>query len=163
MKTNYIKTGLVAAAAMAAAAMTTGAQAGGDHSLTSWSEAAGKSVDKVMTYPRLALRKNEQGVTSFRVTVDRQGNVIDSDNLERANSALINSASRNVLKQADFPALPSDFEGEELTFALQLNYAIAGSSFEERALKREGRVTGREVAAARGPVTASIRILDAAD
>lgn len=162
MKMGFLTKGAVAAAALAATSFGFAAQAGEGSSLKSWAKEAGVSVDDVMRYPAVAMRRGEQGTATFRVTIDRDGNVVESDTLSGPRSASIKSAARRVVKRADFPALPASYDGEELTFSLQLTYAIAGSAFEQRALEREGRVTGSEVASRRGPVTASIRILNTA-
>ncbi|WP_417463482.1 energy transducer TonB [Kordiimonas sp.] len=160
MNKNFAK-GLMVAASLGAMTFGAAAQAGESDGLKAWSKAAGASVDAEMKYPAMAVRQNAEGFASFRVTIDRSGNVVDTDNVVTAKSGLINAAARRVVKNAEFPALPSDYLGEKLSFALHLNYAIAASGDEERALKRDARVTGREIARARGPVSASIEILDA--
>lgn len=163
MKKGYFTKGMIAAAALAATSFGFAAQAGEASSLKAWAKQAGVSVDDVMHYPAIAMRKGEQGTTTLRVTVDREGQVTNADTLASPRSVSIRSAARNVVKRADFPALPAGYEGEELTFALQLTYAIAGSAYEQRMLERDARVTGREVASKRGPVMASIRVLGQAD
>lgn len=160
MKMGYFAKGVIAAAAFAATSFGFAAYAGEASSLKVWAKQAGVSVDDVMRYPAIAMRKGEQGRATLRVTIDREGTVTNADTLASPRSASIRSAARNVVKRADFPALPEGYDGEELTFALQLTYAIAGSASEQRMLERDARVTGREVASKRGPVTASIRILD---
>lgn len=156
MTIRFMKKTAIAAAVSAATMFSGAAQAGHDSGLNAWAESAGSSVDKVMTYPVFAARKGDQGYASFRVTVNRAGDVVASDLLQRTDSPLLNSAARRVVERADFPALPADYDGKELTFSLQLNYALAGSAMEQRNLMREGRVTGREIAGNRGPLTASI-------
>ncbi|WP_286828477.1 MULTISPECIES: TonB family protein [Kordiimonas] len=156
MTTSFLKKSAFGAAALSVMLLGGAAQAGHNGGLDAWAESAGSSIDKVMKYPAFAARKGDQGYASFRVTVNRAGDVIASDLLQRTDSALLNSAAMRVVAKADFPALPAEFDGEKLTFSLQLNYALAGSAMEQRNLMREGRVTGSEVASNRGPVTASI-------
>lgn len=156
MTIRFMKNSAIAAAALSVTMLTGAAQAGHDGGLDAWAEKAGSSVNKAMRYPAFAARKGEQGYASFHVTVNRAGDVVASDLKQRANSPLLTSAAKRVVANTDFPALPADFEGEKLTFALQLNYAIAGSAMEQRNLMREGRVTGREVASNNGPLSASI-------
>lgn len=141
--------------------------AGEDNTLHSWQKKASQSIDTVMYYPAMALRRNKEGFASFRVTIDRSGDVVESEQLERPRNGLINGAAKNVLRKAEFPALPTDYDGETLTFALNLNYAIASSALQARSLKRnlerEGRVTGREIVSRSGPLTASIELLEGGD
>lgn len=160
MNTNFAK-GLLVAASLGAMTFGASAQAGESDGLKAWSKAAGASVDAKMKYPAMAVRQNAEGFATFNVTIDREGNVVGTDNVVAAKNGLINAAARRVVKNADFPALPADYRGEQLSFALHLNYAIAASGDEERALTRDARVTSRDIARARGPVSASIQILDA--
>jgi outer membrane biosynthesis protein TonB len=160
MKYGFIKSATVAAA-LGSFALAMPANAGQDAELHAWAKSAGVAVDKVMVYPTMALRRGEEGMTRIRVTVDRDGNIVASEKMLKADSWHINAAANRVLNKADFPALPAAYRGEELSFALQLNYAIADSAQEAAALEREASVTGREIASGRGPVTASIQILDA--
>jgi TonB family protein len=164
MKTNYLKKTAFAAAAFAAAGTSFAAQAGDGQSLQTWAKEAGVSVDGAMKYPSIAARKGEQGVTTYRVTIDREGNLLASDRLESARSASINAASARAVRRVNFPALPEGYDDEKLTFSLRLTYAIAGSAFEKRALERDGRVTSRELANSGDRLTASISFLqDQAD
>ncbi len=160
MKHGFIKSATVAAT-LGAFALAAPAGAGQDDGLQAWAKSAGVAVDKVMVYPTMALNRGEEGMTRVRVTVDRDGNVVASEKMLKAESWHINAAAARVLRKADFPALPAAYRGQELNFALQLNYAIAGSAQEAAALKRDASVTSREIASARGPVTASIEILSA--
>ncbi|WP_262691428.1 energy transducer TonB [Kordiimonas aestuarii] len=160
MKKGFFKS-VAMAATLGAATFMAPANAGQEDGLDAWAKSAGVSVDDVMVYPAMALRRGEQGFTSIRVTVNRNGDIVAQENVLRADSSSINSAAKRLLKKVDFPALPADYRAEELSFALTLNYAIANSGAEEASLKREGMVSSREIARARGPVSASIRILDA--
>jgi len=156
MTIRFMKKTAIVAAVSAATMFSGAALAGQDGGLEAWAESAGNRVDKVMTYPTFAARKGDQGYASFRVTVNRAGDVVSSDLQQRTNSSILNAAAKSVVSRTDFPALPADYDGEELTFSLQLNYALGGSAMEQRNLMRKGRVTGREVAGKRGPLTASI-------
>jgi len=108
--------------------------------LNDWAEAAAVAVDKKMSYPAMAVRNGDSGSTRQLVTIDRYGNVIDAELTERARAGTINSASKRLAKQADFPALPTSFDGDRLTFALELNYHMASSTHEEIRLRRQGNV-----------------------
>jgi TonB family protein len=152
---------IFALAAVAGAFLSTSVFADADSNLHAWAKAAGQSVDDVMTYPQFAIRAGDEGTAKYRVTIDRDGNVVKAKRTRGTSSRFLNSASRRVVRKADFPAIPEGYEGDTMTFAVQLNYQIADSYFEYRNLKRQGTVTGREVAENRGPLSASIQILSA--
>ncbi len=152
---------IFATAALLGACLSTSAFADADNNLKSWAKGAGESIDNVMKYPQFALRAGDEGSARYRITVDREGNVVKSKRTRGTSSRFLNSASRSVVRKADFPALPEGYEGKTMTFALQLNYQIADNYFEYRNLKRQGIVTGSDVAQNRGPLSASIQILSA--
>lgn len=157
--TTFSKLFTVAACAGTMALAST-AQADSAGELYSWSQAAGKSVSSVMSYPQLAIRKGAEGIASFKVTVDREGNVLDSDLVKRNRSSLINGAAKRAVAKVDFPDLPSDYKSDTLTFALNLNYQLAHTGKEYRQL-REGRVSSQRIASNASPMSASVEILDA--
>ncbi|GHF29592.1 hypothetical protein GCM10017044_26080 [Kordiimonas sediminis] len=149
---------------LAAAAVVAGfsgiAHAGSDGGdLNHWAQKAGKHLTAEMKYPALAVRKNAEGSPLFQVTVSRNGDIEAIKPVRMASSPMINSTARKSLKKVDFPALPADYDGEKLTFSVQMNYAIAGSAQEERILRREGRVTSRQLANAGAPMVASITLM----
>lgn len=156
---RYRFTAHVAAMALIGGFALTGAvQADQDSGLHSWAQQADKSVDKVMVYPSFAVTRGKSGRSTFRVTVDRDGDVIESNLTDWSGDMSLRAAARRVVKRADFPALPASFDDESLTFSLRLNYIIAGSPMEARALLRETEVRGESVA--RGtPVAGRITIL----
>lgn len=159
MKQNIAKSTLGAAAVLSTMlAFGATANAGSSDGLHGWVNSASTTIEKGMKYPKMAIVRGEEGTASFRITVNSAGNVVKAEKHGYGSSPLINAAARSALKRTKFPALPSGLDKDELTFSLQLTYAIAGSAAEERALKREGYVTGREVAKARSPMFASIRI-----
>lgn len=151
---------IAVSALMGGLAFGSAAQAGSDDGLYSWSKSAGKSISSEMRYPEIAVRQGKEGATLFKVTVDRAGNVLDSDLTQRAKSGLINSAAKRALRNVDFPDLPASFEGDKLTFALRMNYALAYTPKEFRQLQREGRVSSTRIASGPAPMSASVEILD---
>ena len=154
---------LISVAALAGGlAMTSGAHAGSAGELYSWSKAAGQNVSEAMSYPQLAVRRGEEGTASFKVTVDREGNVLDADLVDRHRSSLINGAAKRAVAKVDFPSLPNDYKSDTLTFSLNMNYTLAHSGKEYRQL-REGRVSSQRIASNASPMSASIEILDDAE
>lgn len=139
------------------------AKADDDSGLYAWARAADQSVDEVMVYPSIALRRSQTGRSVFEVTVDRSGQVVGSDLVENFGAPALKSAARRVLRQAEFPALPANYRGEQLTFSLRLNYLIAGSEMEARALRRSARVRGEPVSSGRiasGAISISANAFD---
>ncbi len=131
--------------------------------LTGWAQNAAEAVDDKMTYPSMALSRNQEGGATLKVTVDREGDLIASKVISRVGSSSLTSAARSLVKKADFPALPRDFAGNELTFALKLNYGIAATSSESYTMKHFGTVSTEELASSsNGPLSASVSILTSA-
>ncbi len=160
-KTTQRTAAVFAAAAMFAFAGT--AQADEDTGLQSWIDGADRAVDDVMVYPSFAAKRGNSGRSIFAVTINRNGDVIDSELVETDGSHSLRSAAQRVVKRADFPALPASYVGRELKFSLRLNYAIAGSAMEARALKRGTKVSGEQVAYGK-PYASRVTILsDTAD
>lgn len=163
--------GLLAAALMTSATVagTTAATAGDDAlTLANWSAKASEVVFNEMDYPRLAYKNNQEGAVRYRVTVNRAGDVVSAEAVELPRGVFLRTAARRLVEKADFPALPAAYAKDELTFALALNYSIASSASEYRALQKEfGAVSGQQIAqsASTGgaPYFASIQILDTAE
>ncbi len=139
--TNF-KTLTTSLAVLSIATFSIPVSAGDDTStnLDEWTVAAAKAIDSEMRYPNFALRNGDSGSTRQLVTIGRDGTVLNTELVTRTRANTLNAASKRVAKGADFPALPSSFEGESLTFALNLNYYIASSPAEQRRLERGGDV-----------------------
>ncbi|MBL4836930.1 MAG: TonB family protein [Kordiimonadaceae bacterium] len=154
-------------AAMAVLAMGfsfgTAANAGESTDMKSWATSASNTISNAMRYPTAAYRQNREGASVFHITVNREGDITKSTLTQKNRSGILNSAAKRALKRVDFPELPSGYEGEELTFSLRMNYAIANSAEEARKLQRVGTVTGRQVAENRSATGATLKILDQAD
>ncbi len=143
---NTFKVAFFAPLAVLAGLATSGAaNAGDDNGLYACARAADNSVDEVMVYPGFAAKRSQSGRSVYEVTVDRSGNLVDADLIESAGHRSLRTAARKVVEQAEFPALPSDYRGDHLTFSLRLNYIIAGSDMEARALKRRTRVESETI------------------
>lgn len=136
--------------------------AGEDNGLKAWTNSANKAVDEVMVYPTIAFKRGLSGRSAFEVTIDRNGDVVDSQIMMSAGDNMLRSAAKRVLRKTDFPALPASYRGEELRFSLRLNYAIAGSASEARALKRGTKVRSEEISSGT-PVASRITILSQAE
>ncbi len=157
---KQIRNPAVAAGTIAVLSLSSIVSADADNNLRGWASKAAVSVDDVMKYPAMAARQNAEGLVTYRVTIDRDGEIVKSKRTKKTTSTILNSASRGVIRRAEFPALPAGYEKDTMTFAVHLTYAIADNYFEEMRLKRRGRVTSQEVASRNGPLTASIEIIE---
>lgn len=138
------------------------ANADADNGLNAWTEGANSAIDDVMSFPAIAAQRGLSGRSVFTVTVDRDGDVVDSKLVSNSGARMLKSAARRVLKNAEFPALPRDYEGEELHFSLRLNYITTSNPLEVRALQRGTRVSSEEVSSGT-PVASRITILSVSD
>lgn len=137
------------------------ANADGSHSdkaetLLSWAQDASAELSDSMTYPHMAIRRNSEGVASYRVTIDRDGEVLDAEVIDLPHSVFLRTAAKKVVKRLDLPSLPDQYAANTLTFQLNLNYQI-GDASDARQL-RTGRVRGEEIAEAAAPSYAGIII-----
>lgn len=162
MSKTPLKTTLTALSLIGALAATSAASADEDRGLGNWKRAADEAVDDVMKYPLLASSRGLSGRSVFTVTIDRDGDVVESNLVENAGSGILKSAARRVLRNAEFPALPASYDGEELKFSLRLNYIIASNPVEARRLQREGQVRGEEIRSGT-PIASRITILASDD
>ncbi|MCJ9430307.1 TonB family protein [Kordiimonas marina] len=163
MAYSILKTAKPLAAFAVAALMATSAHAQGTSGLTGWAKDAGKSIDRVMSYPAMAVQHNNEGTARFRVTVDRTGKLLAVSQTVRMDSPTLNGAAKRVINRAKFPALPASYGKDKMTFAVRLQYAIVASQEEALALKRQGHVTGEALASNAEPMVASIEILSDQD
>lgn len=140
-----LKTAVAAFALLSAFGGMHAAGADEDSGLVSWINGANRAVDQVMVYPSFAEKRGISGRSVFNVTIDRNGDVIDSKLIASSGQPGLRSAARRVIQRADFPALPSGYNQKQLRFSVQLNYLTAGSQMEARALKRATEVRGAPV------------------
>lgn len=138
--------GLIAGAAVLLVGASASAVSAGQDSikklgLSGWVSGANSAVDDVMTYPRSAERRGFKGGSIFQVTIDRDGDVLDSEIIATQGRAMLRSAARKVIRRADFPALPAEYKGDELTFTLKLDYKMPSSSIEAYHLQKESEVS----------------------
>lgn len=147
--TKFSKGFLGGLAAVAIGLSATAVSAGQDNAskagLKGWLEGANQAVDEVMIYPLHAERRGYSGASTFRVTIDRSGEVINSELTQSRGRHILKSAAREVLLDVDFPELPAAYSGRSLTFSLQLSYLRPGSALESYNLKRQTDVSVDQV------------------
>lgn len=145
----------------AAMAVVPAASADGSATLSAWAQKAGQSVDQAMYYPKFAARSSGKGSATYRVTIDRDGDIVKSEKTSSKGHSIMQTAAKRTISRADFPALPESYDGQSLTFVVQLNYGVAASG--QRIDNRGGTVTSRRIAQNQAPATASLRIIPTAE
>jgi TonB family protein len=156
MTFSKVTKALAAATLVASFGFSSSASADAEPSgLGLWAYAAGEAIDDVMVYPRF-VRGSGNGTAVFQVTIDENGDVIASRQIDRVHNTILNSAAKKVVRKADFPAIPVSAGRDTLTFELQLTYGAGGPETE---MLRPGRVTSRQIAGNRSRSMASLRIL----
>ena len=76
-------------------------------------------------YPRAALENRERGRVVVRITVARDGRVVDARVSQSSGSRSIDAAEvETVLKSSPFPPLPPDIPGERVAFEVPVNYDL---------------------------------------
>ena len=98
---TQFKKSIAALALIGGVAFTGAAHADQDSSLYAWASEADRSVDEVMVYPTFAAKRGLSGQTTFRVTVDRSGEVVDSALTDSSGDIALRSAARRVVSRAD--------------------------------------------------------------
>lgn len=111
-----------------------------------WTNAAGKAISDVMSYPAIALRQGRAGSASFVVTVNRDGDVVDYYATGGKNAMAFKSPSKSALKRVDFPALPATINGDQVSFTLNLEYKSSRQAYLDTKSKQQGTVTGTRIA-----------------
>ena len=81
----------------------------------------------VWNYPDTAARRNQQGTCLLRITVDRQGNVVDVDLLESSGHRVLDEeAIRAVREGATYGPLPRAYPNKDLKIMAFFQYHMSG-------------------------------------
>lgn len=131
-----------------AAALTTGVYADDTPTtLAEWQSEATNEITQNMRYPSVAARSGKEGNSTFHVTIDRYGNVMDVSTEEETGYSALDRASLRTLEKAEFPSIPANFSGDTLTFEVALNYKKTSTELRDDYLARRGaQVTGSRIA-----------------
>ena len=141
---------LMAAALLAGAMICPFGSLHADEALDNWVAQSRILVDKHMRYPAMAIRFNQMGASYLRVTIDREGRVLDYDIVEKTGSNFLDRASlRTVEKIKHFPEIPAAHAEDEMTFGVRLRFGIAYSADELRKMRKKTRVKVQEMSVAR--------------
>ncbi len=89
-----------------------------------WAAAISGWLASRKTYPEEARRRDEEGNVSVRFTVDRSGRVLEAAIVAASASPLLNEAALALLRQAVFPAFPSDMTQPRVTITTTIRYSL---------------------------------------
>jgi protein TonB len=84
-----------------------------------------KWTTNFVTYPRGALRNQQQGVVRLTVTLARDGRVKDVQILEKSEYDTLNKAATRAVKSASpYPAVPDTIPGEQFLFTVPVAFRL---------------------------------------
>jgi periplasmic protein TonB len=89
-----------------------------------WQSALGSWLQANKTYPEDARRRGDEGRTTVRFTVSREGRVTDFQLLSGTGSTVLDAAVERLLRGARLPAFPTGMDQEQVTVTLQIRYAL---------------------------------------
>lgn len=145
MNVTTVSKSILALSLMAGLSLSASASGTQPDSMAEWKAQANASISKVMAFPASATNRAASGNAQFKVTVDREGRVVASEQKIRPTSHTLNFASKRAVQRAQFPELPKSFAADQLTFTLNLNYQ-SGRNVPHRQKLREGIVSGTDIA-----------------
>ena len=91
----------------------------------SYLTAIARRTSQFRFYPRAALENRERGRVVVRITVARDGRVVDARVSQSSGSRSIDAAEvETVLKSSPFPPLPPDIPGDRVAFEVPVNYDL---------------------------------------
>lgn len=87
-----------------------------------------KYTHRFLTYPQKAWDRGREGNVRLRVTIDRTGNVMDSEILEASEHKSLNKEAKKAITRATpYPAIPQEIQGDEYTFTFRVAFKIVDS------------------------------------
>lgn len=76
-------------------------------------------------YPKRSISLNHEGMVIYKVTINRDGKLINIEEEQLAEYSLLNKAARKAIKKASpFPDAPDDLVGETFIFNLPFNFKL---------------------------------------
>lgn len=80
---------------------------------------------KHIRYPNRAIDRGQEGSVRIAVIIDRDGQVIESSELESSRYSTLNKAAMRAVKKASpFPAMPDEIAGEQFAFSLPIMFKL---------------------------------------
>lgn len=84
-----------------------------------------KKIRSKTKYPQRALDRGQSGNVRVAVIVDRQGNILSTNVLERSTHELLNKEALEAIKRsAPFPALPEGITGARFEFTVPMRWTL---------------------------------------
>ena len=119
-----IGAGMMSALALAVSAPPVHASEARPGTVTQWAAEAGKQVDKLLCYPRLALSGNDAGDAAVALTVAPSGALVKAELVQSTGSALLDAEARRVASQlTSLPPLPAHVADGNKTVLVKLTFA----------------------------------------
>lgn len=86
------------------------------------------NIYNVWNYPAAAARREQQGTCLLRITIDRQGNVLDVNLLESSGYAVLDDEAMSAVRQgATYGPLPRSYTHENLKIMAFFQYHLSGN------------------------------------
>lgn len=124
-----------------------------DANLNAWAVKASALVSRNMKEPRFSLTQSAEGVAHLRVTIDEDGEILNSSLTKSSGSNSIDRAAKYTLKNIEnFPAIPMSQNASSLTFGVRLVYADSEASLAKFNRGLATNVRSEEVIASAGGV-----------
>ncbi|MGX5174328.1 TonB family protein [Aliikangiella sp. IMCC44653] len=83
------------------------------------------TIKEYQSYPREALREQEEGDVTAMVTINTSGEVEEIKLIERSGSRILDRAvTRIIRKAAPFQAIPTELEKSEFTFEVAISFKL---------------------------------------
>lgn len=84
-----------------------------------------KKIRSKTKYPQRALDRGQSGNVRVAVVIDRQGNILNTNILERSTHELLNKEALEAIKRAaPFPALPEAIAGARFEFTVPMRWTL---------------------------------------
>jgi len=82
-------------------------------------------IKKVQWYPKKALVAGEEGEVKIRVTIDKEGAVVEKTIIQRSGSRTLDRAALKMVGKAQpFTAIPDELNTEQFEFDVPLNFSL---------------------------------------
>ena len=116
--------GMMSALVLAASSQPVYANEARPTTVTEWAAQAGKQVDKLLCYPRMAMPGNESGDATVSLTVAPSGALVSAELVQSTGSALLDAEARRVAAQlTDLPPLPAHVATGNKTVLVKLTFS----------------------------------------
>lgn len=85
-----------------------------------------RAIEKHKTTPFKAFQRNWEGSLRLQIEIDKQGNVINKQILQKADKDLFNKQALTALKKAEpLPPIPTELNEETYLFSVLMDYRLA--------------------------------------